>query len=242
MVEGEQEAEAVRARVGSLADPDRATQMAGFFKTGPGEYGEGDVFIGVPAPELNRVAREMGAIPLPAIALLLHGRVHEERMVALKILVRRYRLGDRPTRRRLAGFYLGNLPGVNNWDLVDVSAPWLLGGELAEDRLWPTALRLAGSPDLWRRRVAIVSTLGPVRQGQVGPAVEMAELLLEDREDLIQKATGWVLREVGKKDPATLTAFLDVHGKAMGRTALRYSIERMPASRRRRYLETTRQP
>lgn len=239
MVDEEQDEGTVRARIAELADPATARQLSGFFKTGPGEYGEGDVFVGVRAPDLDRIARGARQLSLPSLARLLDSAIHEERMVALKILVLRYRATE-DLRRPLARFYLDNLDGVDNWDLVDVSAPWLLGGEIAGGRLWPTARRLAASPDLWRRRVAIVSTLGPVRMGMVDRAVEMAEILLDDREDLIQKATGWVLREVGKRDPSVLTAFLDAHGAEMGRTALRYSIERLPAPRRRHYLETTR--
>jgi 3-methyladenine DNA glycosylase AlkD len=230
----------VRDRIAGLADPEVAAQLSRFFKTGPGEYGEGDLFVGVRAPDLNRLAKEMKGLDLATIARLLASEVHEERMVALKILVVGYRSADPDGRRGLARFYLDNLDGVNNWDLVDVSAPWLLGGELVAERLSPTAKRLASSPDLWRRRVAMVSTLGPVRHGVVDPAIDMAELLLDDREDLIQKALGWVLREVGKRDPGALTRFLDANGARMGRTALRYSIERLPEPRRRHYLESTR--
>lgn len=240
MGDAEIQARAIRDRVAGLADPVVARQLSGFFKTGPGEYGEGDHFVGVRAPELDRIAKSMQAVDLEALALLLKSPVHEERMVALKALVRRYRAGGESDRRHLARFYLGNLDGVDNWDLVDISAPWLLGGELAEGRLRATAKKLAVSPNLWRRRIAIVSTLGPVRQGQLDQAIELALILLDDREDLIQKASGWVLREVGKRDTEALTGFLDAHGTRMGRTALRYSIERLPEPRRRHYLETTR--
>ena len=148
MGDGEIQARAIRDRVADLADPVVARQLSSFFKTGPGEYGEGDIFIGVRAPEVDRIARSMQAIELEALALLLESAVHEERMVALKALVRRYRAGGEYDRRDLARFYLGNLDGVDNWDLVDISAPWLLGGELAEGRLWATAKRLAASPNL----------------------------------------------------------------------------------------------
>lgn len=240
MSDGEAQARAVREEIAELADPVFANRLSGFFKTGPGEYGEGDRFVGVRAPALDRIARTTPGIELDALAILLESPVHEERMVALRILVRRYRTAGEADRRRFARFYLGNLDGVDNWDLVDISAPWVLGGEIAEGRLWPTVRRLAASPNLWRRRVAIVSTLGPIRRGQVEPALEMALILIEDREDLIQKASGWVLREVGKRDLAILTDFLDSHGSEMGRTALRYSIERLPEPRRKHYLEATR--
>lgn len=240
MSDAEDQAKEVRDRIEELADPSVASKLSGFFKTGPGDYGEGDLFVGVRAPDLDRIARSMRDLELAAIGRLLESPVHEERMVALRILVGRYR-SEPGSGRHLARFYLDNLAGVNNWDLVDISAPWLLGGEIAEGRLWPTAMKLASSPNLWRRRIAIVSTLGPVRLGQLGPALEMAEVLVGDHEDLIQKASGWVLREVGKRDEAALTGFLDAHGPDMGRTALGYSIERLPDSRRRHYLETTRQ-
>ena len=223
------------------ADPEVAAQLSRFFKTGPGQYGEGDRFAGVRAPQLDRIARARRSIGLDAISRLLGSPLHEVRMVALRILVIQYRSEVLP-HRHLARFYLDNLAGVDNWDLVDISAPWLLGGEIADGRLWPTARRLARTPDLWHRRVAIVSTLGPVRQDSIDPAIEMAGLLLEDREDLIQKASGWVLREVGKRDRAALTDFLDRNGADMGRTALRYSIERLPESLRRHYLRVTRRP
>lgn len=230
----------VRERIRALADPATARRLSGFFRTGPGEYAEGDRFVGVRAPDLDRIARQMRGIELGAVGRLLRSEVHEDRMVALRILVDRYRRETDPARRRLARFYLDNLDGVDNWDLVDISAPWLLGGEIAEGRLWPTAKRLAASPDLWRRRVAIVSTLGPIRRGQVEPAFEMAEILIEDREDLIQKASGWILREAGKRESEALTRFLDTHGPEMGRTAVRYSIERLPEPLRLRYLASTR--
>ena len=235
------QAEVIQAELESLANRDDAWQLARFFKTGPGEYGEGDRFLGIRAPALESVARCHRDVELGVLAELLEGTFHEERMVALRILRNRYRRArsDRE-RRQLARFYLDHPDGVDNWDLVDISAPWLLGGELSRGRLVGTVRRMASSPDLWIRRQAVVATLGPVREGQLDPALEICAVLVPDHEDLIQKASGWVLREVGKRDRGSLTGFLDRHGTEMGRTAVRYSIERLPEGQRQHYLRVTR--
>jgi len=231
----------VRAELESLADPEDAVRLAGFFKTGPGQYGEGDLFLGIRAPVLERVARRHRDIDQKALVPLLESPFHEERMVALRILRNRYR-SARSDRQRMAiyRFYEEHSDAVDNWDLVDLTAPWIIGGELLAGRRMGTVRRQARSTDLWTRRRAVVATLGPVRAGSLGPALEICAVLVPDREDLIQKATGWVLREVGKRDRDALTGFLDRHGAAMGRTSLRYSIERLPEGRRRHYLKTTR--
>lgn len=235
------QAEVIQAELESLANRDDARQLARFFKTGPGEYGEGDRFLGIRAPALESVARRHEDTGLAALETLLEGAFHEERMVALRILRNRYRRARSDSERReLTQFYLEHPDGVDNWDLVDISAPWLIGGELTRGRLTGTVKRMAGSPDLWIRRQAVVATLGPVREGQVGPALEICAVLVPDHEDLIQKASGWVLREVGKRDRGSLTGFLDRHGTEMGRTAVRYSIERLPEGRRLHYLRVTR--
>lgn len=235
------QAEVIQAELESLANRADARQLARFFKTGPGEYGEGDRFLGIRAPALESVARRHQEVELGVLAELLEGAFHEERMVALRILRNRYRRTRSDSdRRRLARFYLDHPDGVDNWDLVDISAPWLIGGELVRGRLAGTVRRMADSSDLWIRRQAVVATLGPVRQGQLDPAPEICAVLVTDHEDLIQKATGWVLREVGKRDRTSLTDFLDRHGTEMGRTAVRYSIERLPEDQRRHYLQVTR--
>ena len=235
------QAEVIQAELESLANRADARQLARFFKTGPGEYGEGDRFLGIRAPALESVARRHQEVELGVLAELLEGAFHEERMVALRILRNRYRRTRSDSERRLlARFYLDHPDGVDNWDLVDISAPWLIGGELVRGRLAGTVRRMADSSDLWIRRQAVVATLGPVRQGQLDPAPEICAVLVPDHEDLIQKATGWVLREVGKRDRTSLTDFLDRHGTEMGRTAVRYSIERLPEDQRRHYLQVTR--
>lgn len=235
------QAEAIRTELESHANRDDARQLARFFKTGPGEYGEGDRFLGIRAPILEAVARRHREAELAALVQLLDGSFHEERMVALRILRNRYRQARSDSERReLARFYLEHPDGVDNWDLVDISAPWLIGGEMVRGRLAGTVRRMARSPDLWIRRQAVVATLGPVRQDMLEPALEICAVLVPDHEDLIQKASGWVLREVGKRDRTALTGFLDRHGQAMGRTAVRYSIERLPEAERRRYLRSTR--
>jgi len=240
-VTADRAADRIRAELESLADPEDAVRLAGFFKTGPGQYGEGDIFLGIRAQALERVARRNRDVAPEALVPLLDSRFHEERMVALRILCNGYR-SARSERRRMAiyRFYEEHSYAVDNWDLVDITAPWIIGGELLAGRRMGTVRRQARSADLWTRRRAVVATLGPVREGWLDPALEICAVLVHDREDLIQKATGWVLREVGKRDRGALTDFLDRHGTAMGRTALRYSIERLPEPRRRHYLSTTR--
>ena len=225
----------------ALADPEFARELARFFKTAPGEYGEGDWFLGVRAEELEKIARRhRGATP-DTIGCLLASPWHEVRMVGVRILRDRYR-SARSDRERMATyrFYEEHSDRVNSWDLIDVSAPWIIGGELLAGRRLAVVRRQALARDLWTRRRAVVATLGPVRQGQLTEAIEVGELVVGDHEDLIQKALGWVLREVGKRDRPALDRFLTRHGPAMGRTAVRYAIELHPEPERKRLLERTR--
>lgn len=219
----------------ALASPEAAKSAARFFKTGPGEYGEGDVFIGIKVPTLRTVAREFRILPLEEIELLLKSPIHEERYLALMILVLQGLKCDDAQRKAAFAFYLRNTEFVNNWDLVDCSAPQIVGGFLMNRSRKPL-LQLAKSKSLWERRIAIVSTLHFIRHGDLGETLTIARLLLNDDEDLIHKATGWMLREVGKKDQAVLEEFLDEYGTAMPRTMLRYAIERFTPERRRAYL------
>lgn len=217
------------------ADKKRAAVMQGFFKTGPGQYAEGDVFVGVPVPESRIVAKKFGDLPLDQVKELLHSKVHEERLVALLILVQKYAAGSE--REKVVEFYLENIRQVNNWDLVDTSAPGILGTHLMDgDR--KLLHRLAKSENVWERRIAIVSTLHFIRKKDFADTFRIAGMLLSDTHDLIHKAAGWMLREVGKKDQAALEAFLDRQYRAMPRTMLRYAIERLPEAKRRRYMKS----
>lgn len=228
-------AEDVRSSLQKLADPLRAKNSAWFFKAGPGQYGEGDQFIGVAVPDQRKVAAAYRELPLPAVLELLRSPIHEHRLTALFILVHQYRNGDRDTKKQIASFYHKNRASVNNWDLVDSSAPYILGDYL-KTRSPNVLLRLATSNSIWDRRIAIISTFAFIKDGQLDLTLKITEMLLNDKEDLIHKATGWALREVGKKDLQTLRNFLDQHAGSMPRTALRYAIERFSLEERRLYM------
>ncbi|MFF0815746.1 DNA alkylation repair protein [Rhodococcus sp. NPDC003318] len=225
------------------ADPDDAAHLQRFFKTGPGEYGEGDVFLGVRVPATRQVAKEFVDLSLPEIDLLLDSAVHEHRLAALLILVGRFeradaaRTRDDVERERVADFYLAAvLRGrVDNWDLVDTSAERILGGWLY-DRPRRLVFDLGADEDLWRRRVALLTTFGFIRRGDASTTLELAPRVLDDRRDLTQKAVGWMLREVGKRvDRALLTGFLDEYASDMGATALSYATEHLDPDARARY-------
>jgi 3-methyladenine DNA glycosylase AlkD len=227
---------AIRARLRPHADPRIADSSRRFFKTGPGEYGHGDRFLGIRVPTLRKVARELRAAPVGATLALLKSPLHEERALALLMLASRYERGTGGEQRRIYEQYLKHVrKHVNNWDLVDSSAPYIVGAHLlTRDR--GTLVELARSPDLWERRVAIVATLWFIRRGSFDDTLAIAELLLGDREDLIHKATGWMLREVCNRDRAVAERFLRRHCRSMPRTMLRYAIERLPPRTRRAYL------
>jgi 3-methyladenine DNA glycosylase AlkD len=229
-------AAAIRARLRSLADPRIAAASRRFFKTSLGEYGHGDRFIGIRVPTQRKVAREFRAAPLSAALALLRSPFHEERLVALFMLVERYARGTEAERQRIYAAYLAHVPQhVNNWDLVDSSAHLIVGAHLA-DRQRRVLYELARSPHLWSRRVAIIATFWFIKRGQFDDTLAIAELLLDDREDLIHKAAGWMLREVGNRDRAAAERFLRRHCRRMPRTMLRYAIEKYPARTRLAYL------
>jgi len=221
--------------VRAQANPARARLLARFFKTGPGEYAEGDVFLGLTVPQVRRVAATGRDADTRAVLQLLHSRYHEERLLALLILVAQCGRGDEAARRRIARLYLRNLRSVDNWDLVDLSAPRILG-PYWEGRAAPGRDALARSPDLWKRRVAVLSTFHEIARGHLSPSLRLAAALLDDPEDLMHKAVGWMLREVGKRDVAALRRFLRANAGRMPRTALRYAIERLPARERKAWL------
>jgi 3-methyladenine DNA glycosylase AlkD len=226
----------VRKELKSMADPDKAALLQRFFKTGLGQYGEGDIFIGVMVPQSRKVAKKFSQLQLVEVKMLLYSRIHEERLVALLILVWRYSnaLSSREEKEEIVRFYLDNIKQVNNWDLVDLSAPNILGAHLI-DRDRRLLYRLARSENVWERRIAILATYHFIRNGDFSDTLKIAEMLLQDRHDLIHKAAGWMLREVGKRDAASEEAFLEKHLTVMPRTMLRYAIERLPESKRRRY-------
>jgi 3-methyladenine DNA glycosylase AlkD len=234
-------AEEAEDRLLELADDEIAEGMRRFFKTGPGQYGEGDCFLGIKAAPLRQLAREFRGLSLAEAGKLLDSASHEARMLALLLLVGAFEKGDETSRQAIYDLYLASTARVNNWDLVDASAPAIVGGFLVERDRSPVT-RLAGSPSLWERRIAVVATLHFIRRSDFADTLRLAGVLLEDKEDLIHKATGWMLREVGKRDEAVLEGFLAEHCRLMPRTMLRYAIERFPAARQRQYLGGEVQP
>ena len=218
------------------ARPDKVEVLASFFKSGCGEYGEGDVFIGVSVPDNRRVARRHLDAGLDDVRRLLQSPVHEVRLCALLVLVEQYKRGDAARRREIYDFYLTVTDRINNWDLVDLSCQYIIGPQLMDGGDRSVLVKLAASESMWRRRIAVVSTLWMVRCGETDDAIGICTMLLGDREDLIRKACGWVLREVGKKDKGRLTAFLDRHAGDMSRTTLRYAIERFDRDERMHYM------
>ena len=228
--------EEIRKELKALADEPRARVSRGFFKTGPGEYGEGDVFIGVTVPQSRQVAKaHYRSMDLATVKKLLQSRIHEERLVGLLILVHKFESGE----KGIADFYLRHLRSVNNWDLVDLSAPCILGTHLSH-RSRSLLYKLAKSESQWERRIAIVSTYHFIRNKEFDDTLKIAIILINDRHDLIHKAVGWMLREVGKRNEGLLEKFLSVHHSKMPRTMLRYAIERLPEKKRKYYLSRVR--
>ena len=217
------------------SDEEKKKVLPRFFKTGKGEYGEGDRFLGVVVPDTRKVAKEYAGVSLDVIEALLESEWHECRLCALLILVERFRKYPQET----AVFYLAHTKGVNNWDLVDLSAPYILGRYLAgtEDR--SVLYKLAASDNMWEQRIAVVSTLTLIRTGSFHDTICLAGMFLDTRHDLMQKAVGWMLREIGKKNEQTLLDFLDMNYRQMPRTMLRYSIERLSPEQRAHYMRRT---
>lgn len=230
---------AVLRHLKQLGDREDARFLQGFFKTGPGEYGEGDVFLGIRVPVTRRLARQYRDTPLPQVAKLLTSKYHEARLLALLMLVHQFRQADPPTQKRIYEVYRSHLRWINNWDLVDGSASYIVGGYLANRSRTPL-VQLARSPNLWRRRVAVMATLHFIQHGEFDDTLKLADVLLHDEHDLIHKAVGWMLREVGNRDRQTETMFLDTRYHTMPRTMLRYAIEKFPDRLRKSYLEGTR--
>ncbi len=219
----------------NLSDPSVAAHSQRFFKTGPGQYGEGDLFIGIRVPVLRRLAHKYAPLPIEAVERLLHSKIHEHRQVALFILVGRFKKGSEAERRDIYSFYLRHTANINNWDLVDATAEHILGAWLHRRSRRPLR-RLAASDSLWERRMAVLATFHFIKRGEFEETLRLAQRLLGDREDLIHKAVGWMLREVGKRSPATAEDFLRRHYRRMPRTMLRYAIEKFAETKKQAYL------
>lgn len=210
----------------SISNSKKAKISAWFFKTGKGEYGEGDKFIGGTVPEMRKVAKKYVDLDLFELEKLLKNKIHEYRFTALEILVMKYEKALLKEKKIIVSFYLKNKRQINNWDLVDTSAPYILGDWLSKnDR--SVLYKLAESKSLWDRRIAIVSTFAFIRAGQFDDTLKLALILIDDKEDLLHKAVGWMLREVGKRSEKTLIDFLDQNWQEMPRTMLRYAVERL---------------
>ena len=220
----------------ALSNPEAALFAQRFFKTGPGEYAAGDLFRGIRVPVLRKMVRSLDGTPLPEVIRLLDSGFHEDRLLALLLLMRRFEMGNEALRQQIHEIYLKHTRFINNWDLVDISSQYIVGAFL---RFRDRALlyELVASESLWERRIAITSTFHFIRKGEFDDTVALAELLLDDPQELLHKATGWMLREVGKRDLSTLESFLQLNYHRMPRVMLRYAIERFPKERRLLYLK-----
>ena len=225
----------LKKEVQKNADPKRAVVLRRFFQTGKGEYGHGDEFAGLTVPQSRLIAKKYHDLPHFDIAELLQSKVHEQRLIALLVLIENFRSGDAAAQKKIVDFYLQHTACVNNWDLVDVSADKIVGAYLFA-RPRAVLFQLARSSSLWERRIAIVATQYFIRENQFDDTLAIAGLLLNDPHDLIHKAVGWMLREVGKRDQKTLEQFLNQYASVMPRTMLRSAIERFPQAKRQRYL------
>lgn len=228
-------AQKIKKRLRQFASREKAQILRRFFKTGPGEYGDGDIFLGVVVPDIRRVAKEFSGTPLGEIATLLASTVHEERLLALLMLVSAYAGGDDFLKKKIYGLYFKNTKYINNWDLVDLSAPNIVGTHLLDKSRKPL-YAFARSKDLWKKRIAILATFQFIKQNDFSDTLGIAKVLLTDDHDLLHKAVGWMLREVGKRSLPVEEKFLRQHYRKMPRTMLRYAIERFPEGKRRKYL------
>ncbi len=219
------------------ADPIKGKFLQRFFKTGKGQYAEGDVFLGLTVPQSRVIAKKYRFLPLSSVQALLKSKIHEERLIALLILVDRFATSDEEGRKRIYTLYLASTRWINNWDLVDTSADKIVGRYIFEHPKERHVLKtFAKSPLLWERRIAIIATFWCIKQGRFDDTLQIAKILLSDTHDLIHKAVGWMLREVGKRSLQIEKDFLLVHYKRMPRTSLRYAIEHFPPAVRKQYL------
>ena len=230
--------EQIKSDLRELATPERAMNSAWFFKTGPGQYGEGDQFLGITVPDQRKVAQKYKGLSLRDAEKLLKSKWHEVRLTALIILVNQFKKADLLKKKAIYEFYLSHTARINNWDLVDTSARDIVGGYIYYNQeLLPTLDHLAISKSLWERRIAIIATFYFLMKGEPDVTITLSKVLLQDKEDLMHKAVGWMLREMGKRcDRQVLIGFLDQHAHEMPRTTLRYAIEHLDPPTRKKYL------
>ena len=230
----------VESALKSLANPEKALLLQRFFKTGKGDYGEGDIFLGVMVPQQRKIAKDAAQrLSLEDIQKLLSSKIHDKRMIALFILLENYKKAkkakDEQEKEKIFNFYIKNIKNINNWDLVDLSAPNIVGDFLlSRDR--KLLYSLAKSHSIWEKRIAIISTFTFIRANDFNDTLKISELLINDSHDLIHKAVGWMLRELGKHNQHAEEKFLRKHYKSMPRTMLRYAIERFPEEKRKAYI------
>lgn len=218
-----------------LQDPQKAKILGRFFKTGKGEYGEGDIFWGLTVPQQRQVAKNYSHLRLNKLQNFLSSKIHEFRLTALFILMAKYKKAGDDEKKKIFNFYLANTENINNWDLIDLSAPSIVGDYLLEnDR--SILYKLSRSQNLWEKRIAILATYIFIKNGQFNDTLKISEILLNDKHDLIHKAVGWMLREIGKKDQKAEEKFLEKYCRQMPRTMLRYAIEKFPEEKRKFYL------
>jgi 3-methyladenine DNA glycosylase AlkD len=237
MVQRSIKASEVEKALKALENKEKAKLMAGFFKTGKGEYGEGDIFLGITMPEQRKVAKQYVNLSINEVEQLLHSKIHEHRMVALVIWTYQFEKADEKTKEKIYKTYLKNTKYINNWDLVDVTTPRIVGMHLL-DKNRKVLYKLAKSKDLWEKRISILATFAFInKRKEFDDALKISEILLNDDHDLIHKAVGWMLREIGKRDLAAEEKFLKKYHKVMPRTMLRYSIEKFDEDKRKFYMK-----
>ena len=225
----------IKSDLSQLRNPEKARILSRFFKTAKGQYGEGDIFLGIPVPEQRKVAKKYSNLPLNDLQELLSSEVHEHRLTALLILVNKYNKADSASKTIIFNFYMKNTTNINNWDLVDLSAPKIVGDYLLnKDR--SVLFKLARSDNLWERRIAVLSTFTFIKNNDFKDTLKISKVLLLDDHDLIHKAVGWMLREIGKRDQEIEERFLKKHYTQMPRTMLRYAIEKLNERKRKFYL------
>ena len=227
-------------RLAELADPAIAVHSAGFFKTGPGEYGEGDQFLGIRVPALRKLVKQFRDLAVADVLELLHSPFHEKRLLAALMLVDGFQRGNEAEQLAIYDLYLEHIPAsINNWDIIDTTCPHIMGAWLYKrDRF--ILYTLAASNNLWQRRASVLACFYFIRKNDFADGLKIAKILLLDREDLIHKASGWMLREIGKRDREVEERFLEIHCRTMPRTMLRYAIERFEQERRKYYMEAAR--
>jgi len=227
--------ENIKKHLSTLADPKQAQQLQRYFKTGEGQYGQGDLFLGIRVPQLRKLAKQFQLLTIIETSILLRSDIHEERLTALLILITKFSKGEYKEKKQIYELYIKNTEFINNWDLVDISAPHLVGNFLMEKNREMLFI-LVNSKNLWERRISIMATFYFIKNNDFSDSLKIAKALLDDAEDLIHKAVGWMLREIGKKNLKVEELFLKKHYKTMPRTMLRSAIERLPEDKRKKYL------